>query len=43
MLYLPPIVAVALEWPLFGVVPTLLSIIGIAITCVGVALAASRT
>ncbi len=38
MLYLPPIVAVALEWPLFGVVPTLLSVIGIAVTCVGVAL-----
>jgi drug/metabolite transporter (DMT)-like permease len=43
MLYLPPIVAVALEWPLFGVVPTLLSVVGIAVTCVGVALAASRT
>jgi drug/metabolite transporter (DMT)-like permease len=42
MLYLPPIVAVALEWPLFGVVPTLLSVVGIAVTCVGVALAASR-
>jgi drug/metabolite transporter (DMT)-like permease len=42
MLYLPPIVAVALEWPLFGVVPTLLSIIGIAITCVGVALAVRK-
>ena len=42
MLYLPPIVAVALEWPLFGVVPTLLSIIGIAVTCVGVALAVRK-
>ena len=42
MLYLPPIVAVALEWPLFGVVPTLLSLIGIAVTCVGVALAVRK-
>jgi drug/metabolite transporter (DMT)-like permease len=42
MLYLPPIVAVALEWPLFGVVPTLLSVVGIAITCVGVALAVRK-
>jgi len=42
MLYLPPIVAVALEWPLFGVVPTMLSMIGIAVTCVGVALAVRK-
>ena len=42
MLYLPPIVAVALEWPLFGVVPTMLSLIGIAVTCVGVALAVRK-
>jgi drug/metabolite transporter (DMT)-like permease len=42
MLYLPPIVAVALEWPLFGVVPTMLSIIGIAVTCVGVGLAVRK-
>jgi drug/metabolite transporter (DMT)-like permease len=42
MLYLPPIVAVALEWPLFGVVPTPLSVIGIAVTCVGVALAVRK-
>jgi drug/metabolite transporter (DMT)-like permease len=42
MLYLPPIVAVALEWPLFGVVPTALSIIGIAVTCVGVGLAVRK-
>jgi drug/metabolite transporter (DMT)-like permease len=42
MLYLPPIVAVALEWPLFGVVPTMLSVIGIAVTCVGVALAVRK-
>jgi drug/metabolite transporter (DMT)-like permease len=42
MLYLPPIVAVALEWPLFGVVPTMLSLIGIAVTCLGVALAVRK-
>ncbi len=42
MLYLPPVVAVALEWPLFGVVPTLLSVVGIAVTCVGVALAVRK-
>jgi drug/metabolite transporter (DMT)-like permease len=42
MLYLPPVVAVALEWPLFGVVPTMLSVIGIAVTCVGVALAVRK-
>lgn len=42
MLYLPPIVAVALEWPLFGVVPTALSIVGIAVTCVGVGLAVRK-
>ena len=38
LLYLTPIVAVILEWALFGVVPTALSIGGIAITCAGVAL-----
>ncbi len=42
MLYLPPVVAVALEWPLFGVVPTAISLIGILVTCVGVALAVKR-
>ena len=38
LLYLTPIVAVILEWAWFGVVPTALSIAGIAITCAGVAL-----
>ena len=38
MIYLTPIVAVALELPLFGVVPSALSLLGIVITCVGVAL-----
>ena len=42
MLYLPPVVAVALEWPLFGVVPTMMSLIGIAVTCAGVALAVRK-
>ncbi len=42
MLYLPPVVAVALEWPLFGVVPTMMSIVGIAVTCAGVALAVRK-
>ena len=42
MLYLPPVVAVALEWPLFGVVPTATSLFGILVTCVGVALAVRR-
>lgn len=38
LLYLTPIVAVLLEWLMFGVVPAWLSVIGIAVTCVGVAL-----
>ncbi len=38
LLYLTPIVAVLLEWRLFGVVPSPLSIVGIAVTCAGVAL-----
>jgi drug/metabolite transporter (DMT)-like permease len=42
LLFLTPIVAVALEWLLFGVVPTALSIVGIAVTCLGVALVAGR-
>ena len=40
MFYLPPVVAVALEYALFGVVPTMVSVLGIAITCAGVALVA---
>jgi drug/metabolite transporter (DMT)-like permease len=42
MLYLPPVVAIALEWLMFGVVPTALSMVGVAVTCVGVALAARK-
>ena len=38
LLYLTPVVAVLLEWALFDIVPTTLSIIGIAVTCAGVAL-----
>ena len=40
LLYLTPIFAVALEWLLFGVVPTALTIVGIVVTCTGVALVA---
>ena len=42
MLYLPPIVAVGLEWAMFGVRPTPLTGAGILVTCVGVALCAHR-
>jgi drug/metabolite transporter (DMT)-like permease len=42
LLFLTPIVAVALEWLLFGVVPTALSAVGIAITCLGVWMVAGR-
>jgi drug/metabolite transporter (DMT)-like permease len=38
LLYLTPIFAVALELPMFGVVPSALSLAGIAVTCLGVAL-----
>ncbi len=38
LIYLTPIFAVALELVIFGVVPTTLSLAGIAITCLGVAL-----
>ena len=38
LLYLTPIVAVILEWMLYGVVPRMLSLMGIAVTCAGVAL-----
>jgi drug/metabolite transporter (DMT)-like permease len=40
LLYLTPIVAVVLEWLLFGVVPTVLTVIGIIIVCAGVAMVA---
>lgn len=42
LLYLTPIFAVALEWALFAVVPSGLTLMGIAITCAGVALVAWR-
>ncbi len=42
ILYLPPIVAVAAEWLLFQVVPTPITLVGIAIVCVGVWLAGQR-
>lgn len=40
LLYLPPLVAVGLKWPLFSVRPSALTGLGIAITCGGVALCA---
>ena len=40
LLYLTPIFAVVLEFALFQVVPTMFSIVGIAVTCAGVALVA---
>ena len=39
MLYLPPVVAMVLEWLLFGVTPTALTIIGVIVVCLGVSLA----
>ena len=42
LLFLTPIVAVLLEWMMFDVVPTPLSIGGIVITCAGVALVSWR-
>jgi drug/metabolite transporter (DMT)-like permease len=43
LLYLTPIFAVVLEFPMFGVVPSALSVAGIAVTCLGVALVTWRT
>jgi len=43
LLYLTPIVAVLLEWLLFGVVPNPLSIVGIVVTCLGLALVTRRS
>jgi drug/metabolite transporter (DMT)-like permease len=40
LLYLTPIFAVVLELATFGVMPSALSLAGIAVTCGGVALAA---
>ena len=42
LMFLTPIVAVLLEWAMFSVVPTLLSVVGIAVTCLGVALVSRR-
>jgi drug/metabolite transporter (DMT)-like permease len=42
MLYLPPVFAVAMEYLAFGVVPTAVSIVGIVITSIGVAMAMKR-
>ena len=42
LIYLTPIIAVGLEYPMFGVAPGLLALAGIAITCAGVALVAYR-
>jgi drug/metabolite transporter (DMT)-like permease len=43
LLYLTPILAVGLEYLMFGEVPSALSLAGIAITCLGVALVAWRS
>jgi len=43
LIYLTPIIAVALEYPLFGVVPSALSMFGIAVTCLGVSLVTWRS
>ena len=40
LLYLTPIIAVILEWLMFGVVPSALTVTGIVVTCAGVALVA---
>ncbi len=42
LLYLTPIIAVALEWLMFGIVPTWLTALGVVITCAGVALVALK-
>jgi drug/metabolite transporter (DMT)-like permease len=42
LIYLTPIFAVGLEWVLFDVVPSALSLIGIVVTCLGVALVTWR-
>ncbi len=38
MMYLPPIFAVVLELALFGLLPSALTLVGIAVTCIGVAM-----
>jgi drug/metabolite transporter (DMT)-like permease len=42
ILYFTPIVAVALEYLMFGVAPSALTWAGIAVTCLGVALVTAR-
>jgi drug/metabolite transporter (DMT)-like permease len=42
LIYLTPIIAVAFEYPMFGVLPGALSLFGIAVTCAGVALVTWR-
>jgi drug/metabolite transporter (DMT)-like permease len=42
LLYLTPIIAVALEWLMFGIYPTWLTALGVVITCAGVALVALK-
>jgi drug/metabolite transporter (DMT)-like permease len=42
ILYLTPIFAVVLEYAMFGVVPSGLTVVGIAVTCAGVALVTAR-
>jgi len=42
LLYLTPVIAVLLEWLGFGVVPSALSMVGVAVVCAGVALVTMR-
>ena len=42
LLYLTPIIAVALEWLMFDIYPTWLTALGVAVTCAGVALVALK-
>lgn len=42
LLYLTPVIAVLLEWGMFDVVPTALSVVGMGVVCAGVALVTVR-
>jgi len=42
LLYLPPVIAVALEYLVYGVAPSALTLAGVAVTCLGVALVSLR-
>jgi len=42
LLYLTPIIAVVLEWLMFGIYPTWLTTLGVVVTCAGVALVALK-